>query len=280
MFKQAIVSLAVILLLGAGASAWAEEKKETPEEKVKRLGLVSVREIRQGISTKPTAQAPKPVIHFFKGEKNEVRVVPGQSALVELPKPVQELEWVIPGYTPEAVGDEEGPEFDYVLCQWDAQVKMNLVFTLYRRPAKGEKGTPPPVFPVPIEEDTPELKADRIRCEQKVKTLKLVETLTSTSFAEPAPTAKTPKPVIVFFKDQKNEVQLAPGRMVLVELPKPAKEIVWSISEEKPRNAPGFAGTNVKIDADFEFVLCRWEKHGELTFTMYRRPVLPLREQK
>lgn len=249
----------------------ADEKKESPEEKVTRLGLVSVRQIRQGITTKPTAQAPNPpVIHFFRGQKNEIRVAPGQSALVELPKPAKELAWEIPGYTPEAVGDEEDPEFEYVLCQWDAKVNTNLVFTLYRRPAKGEKGTPPPVFPVPIEEDTPEEKAEKVKLEKQIKELKLDVVHSAGSFVDPKPTARILKPVIYFFKGQKNEIQLVPGRTVLIELPKPVKELAWVVAEGKPASTPGI--TN---GPEFEFVLCRWEKHGDVMFTAYRRPVPP-----
>lgn len=252
----------------------APEKEETPEKKVTRLGLVQVRETRDSIATQPTQQAPKPpVIHFFKGQKNEIRVAPGQSALIELSHRATFLEWEIPGYTPESVGGgEDDPEFEFVLCQWDANTQHNLVFTMYRRPRMGEKGTSPPVFPVPIAEATPEEKAEKGKLEARVKDLKLEPVLKGGAHVETKPTAKIPKPMIFFFKGEKNEVQLAPGRTVLIELSKPTKELAWQREGGRPTSLPGFAAPGTPNAPEFEFVLGRWEKHGDVSFTLYRRP--------
>ena len=101
--------------------------------KVKKLKLVEVFTNKTSYTTKPTPDAPRPpVIHFFWGKKNEVRVAPGQSALIELPKRVREMTWNIPGYVPDGAGDEDGPEFDYVYCKWDKDGKV--VFTMYKKP--------------------------------------------------------------------------------------------------------------------------------------------------
>ncbi len=109
------------------------EPDESPEEKVKRLKLVELYEEKSNLATTPTPQAPlPPVIYFFKGEKNEVRIAPGHAALVELPKRSKEITWQIPGYVAEGVGEKHGPEFDYVLCRWHKN--GDVVFTLLRKP--------------------------------------------------------------------------------------------------------------------------------------------------
>ena len=106
---------------------------ESPEEKVKKLKLVEVFTNKTSYTTEPTPQAPlPPVIHFFRGKKNEVRVAPGQSALVELPKRVTEVSWNIPGYVPDGAGSEDGPEFDFVSCKWAQD--GTVTFTMYKKP--------------------------------------------------------------------------------------------------------------------------------------------------
>ncbi len=109
------------------------EPDESPEEKVKRRNLVELYDCKSSLTTTPTPQAPlPPVIYFFKGEKNEVRIAPGLAGLVELPNRSKEVTWQIPGYEPEAIGDKDGPPFDYVLCRWHKD--GNVVFTLLRKP--------------------------------------------------------------------------------------------------------------------------------------------------
>jgi RNA polymerase sigma factor (sigma-70 family) len=113
--------------------AAAAPAAESPEEKVKKLKLVEVFTNKTSYTTKPTPDAPRPpVIHFFWGKKNEVRVAPGQSALVELPKSVTEISWNIPGYVPDGAGSEDGPEFDFVYCKWEKDGKVTL--TMYKKP--------------------------------------------------------------------------------------------------------------------------------------------------
>jgi RNA polymerase sigma factor (sigma-70 family) len=108
--------------------------KPVPEEEVKRLKLVEVYTNRTSYTTRPTPQAPlPPVIRFYWGKKNEVRVAPGGSALVEMPGRVREVTWQIPGYVPEGAGNaDDGPEFDYVYCKWDKDGKVT--FTMYKKP--------------------------------------------------------------------------------------------------------------------------------------------------
>jgi RNA polymerase sigma factor (sigma-70 family) len=98
---------------------------ETPRDKAIRLKLVEVSMAEDNLAT--------PCVYFFKGQKNEVRVAPGESALVELPGPARELTWQIPGYQQEGVGDREGSEFDYVLFAWDAKTGK-ATWTMYRKP--------------------------------------------------------------------------------------------------------------------------------------------------
>jgi RNA polymerase sigma factor (sigma-70 family) len=105
-----------------------EEQVKKAEAEVKKLGLVDVASFGDGIDTK------FPIV--FEGKGGKVSVKAGSAVLVELPKPTKLMAWQTGGFKPEAVGDEDGPEFTHVLCKWTADGKLTWV--MYRKPTDKE----------------------------------------------------------------------------------------------------------------------------------------------
>jgi hypothetical protein len=102
-----------------------DEQVNAAEAEVKKLGLVEVATVKDGIDTRfPIA---------FEGKDGPVSLPAGSAVLVELPKPVREMRWQAGVFKPEAIGDKDGPEFAYVLCKWTADGKLTWV--TYRKSA-------------------------------------------------------------------------------------------------------------------------------------------------
>jgi hypothetical protein len=96
-----------------------DEQVKKAEEEVKKLSLVEVGSVRDGIAT------TFPIV--FAGKADGVIVRPGSAVLVELPKATREMTWQAGTFKPEAIGDTDGPEFTHVLCKWTEKGKLTWV---------------------------------------------------------------------------------------------------------------------------------------------------------
>jgi hypothetical protein len=109
---------------GSGSIVVARHDKQVKaaEAEVKRLGLEKVNTFKDGIDTRFPIR--------FGGKGGEVQVSAGSAKLVELPKPTRVMTWSSGNNLPEGIGDQDGPEFSHVLCDWAADGK--LVWVMYR----------------------------------------------------------------------------------------------------------------------------------------------------
>ena len=111
------------------------------------------------------------------------------------------------------------------------------------------RATPKPVeSPIPFE--------DQVKnAETKIRELKLVEVATMTQSTD------TRNPIK--FNGKAGEVTVAAGSAVLVELPKPARELTWRWGD-----ITDVVGDN--HSPPFSHVLCKWDSVGRLTWVTYR----------
>ncbi|HKB37252.1 MAG TPA: RNA polymerase sigma factor [Gemmataceae bacterium] len=65
------------------------------------------------------------------------------------------------------------------------------------------------------------------------------------------------------FEGSNGEVKITAGSAMLIELPKPAREMTW-------RSGDRTEAIGDRVSAPFTHILCKWDAEGKLTWVMYR----------
>ena len=112
-----------IRVLDARSEEDAKKGEAAPEETVKELKLVEVLKVKDSILRTRVIE--------FAGKTGKVKVAAGDSVLVELPKPTNEVERSA-GDAHERIGDKDIPAISYVWCKrgTDGAVEWRL----YKKP--------------------------------------------------------------------------------------------------------------------------------------------------